>query len=176
MVNKMTKIKFITLALSICLLTACIMPAQAVQTAVAQTQAVRIPPPISDSIPEPTAAFLPPSVVAAILGDNGFVLDPSLEGNCASICTSYQRTGPWMVANVFDNGGLEILSGKSDIQVLVTVIKQLYGEDITEWVADHIGLVINKNESQSGSASNYDIRMGENDNVNIVWIMITPKE
>jgi hypothetical protein len=172
----MTKIRFITLALSICLLAACIMPAQAVQTAVAQTQAVRIPLPISASTPESTATFLPSPFIAEILGNNGYVLDPSLEGNCTAICTSYQRADPWVVANIFDNGGLEILTGKSDIPVIVPVIRQLYGEDVTEWIADHIGLVINKSENQSGSVRNYDIRMGENDNVNNVWIMITPKE
>jgi hypothetical protein len=80
-----------------------------------------------------------------------------------------------MVANVFDNGGLEILTGKSDIPVIVPAIRQLYGEDITEWIADHIGLVINKSESQSGSASNYYSQMGENDNGGSVWIMIIPK-
>jgi hypothetical protein len=170
----MAKIRFITLSLSICLLAACIMPAQAVQTAVAQTQAVWIPPPISASTPEPTATFLPPPFIAAILANNGFVLDPLLEENCTAICTTYQRTGPWMVVNVFDNGGLEIFSGKSDIPVFVPVIRQLYGEDITEWIADYISLVIFKSESQSGRVNNYYIQMDENDNGNSLWIMIIP--
>jgi hypothetical protein len=166
----MPKIKCIIPIMIICFLAACAPSEQAIQTAIAQTQAAN-----------PTDSPTNVPSLAVILG---FVLEPLYEANCPSSCTTYERVNPWMTADVFDNGEFEIFGGSSDTQLFYTVITQAYGLDYTNWVADHLASLLqdpNATSStseklcQTGSMGNFNIEICMMDFGNRVWITISPK-
>ena len=78
-----------------------------------------------------------------------------------------------MVANVQENGGFAIhvfkdASGAVDVTVLSSVVTQAYGQDLTNWITEHLDASIL--EDQTGYVGNYTIWMRVYDDKGIVTI------
>ena len=144
---------FLALSIACFVLSACSPAAQAVHTPVVNRSVQSSP-------------------LAAILSSNGFDFSPI----CESPCFAYERMSPRMVANLQDNGNFIIhvfkdAGGVLDVQILYLVITQAYGQDLTNWIAEHLDASLRAD--QTGSVGNYDIWMRVYEDKGI--ITITPK-
>jgi hypothetical protein len=164
--------KFVIIILWVCILTACAPSIGAAQKAITITQEVWTP----------TPTLISPSF-ATILGSNGFVLESLYEDNCATPCTSYEHMAPWLTAKVFDNGAFEIFGSKFDSQYIYPIITQLYNQNVTNWIADNLALLLNdpkvlfsvdEKYCQVGTVNSFTINECMMDYGNRVWITISP--
>jgi hypothetical protein len=94
--------------------------------------------------------------LSAILQSNGFSPGPYRDPPGFS----YERMTPRMAANGKDNGEFILhvfkdAGGELDIQVVQRVITQAYGQDFTDWIAEHLEAA--RRADQAGHIGKYDI-------------------
>jgi hypothetical protein len=149
--------KILTFSIALFILSACSQAAQTFDTPAANRQA-----------DVPMSALQ--SSLSEILKSNGFDQNPYCD---ESLCFSHESTPPQMVANVQENGGFAIhvfkdASGAVDVTVLSSVVTQAYGQDLTNWITEHLDASIL--EDQTGYVGNYTIWMRVYDDKGIVTI------
>jgi hypothetical protein len=108
--------------------------------------------------------------LSAILRSNGFNPGPF----CDPPGFSYERMSPQMAANGKDN--VEFImhvfkdaGGALDVQVLQRVITQAYGQDFTDWIAEHLEAA--RRADQTGSIGNHTIWMRVYEDKGIIRII-----
>lgn len=155
MINRCLVLCFLILILS-----ACSRPTQDVPTGDSNRQA-GVPDHSLES--GPTSAFAPDltmsarsSALSEVLLSNGFEINPI----CDTPCFTYESTSLRMAANIQDNDEFVIhifkdTSGVLNVQALYLVITQAYGQELTNWIDEHLEASLQGD--QSGSIGEYDI-------------------
>ena len=151
--------------LAIMLLTACAPSQRSMDSANSQA------PLAADS---PLQGLVPPQTLTEILLNNGF---HQTRNYCTGTCTSYEVYAPQTIAKVYDDGTFSIQAvasagGELDLQVFNLVLAQAYGQELTDWAAEHLTPAMRK--EQTDSLGNYDVSMTGNENERLT-ITITPK-
>jgi hypothetical protein len=121
------------------------------------------------SLPKKRAA-IPADTLSAILRSSGFTLGPYRDPPGFS----YERISPQMAANLKDNGEFIMhvfknAGGVLDLHVLYLVIAQAYGQDFTDWIAEHLDAALRAD--QTGSIGKYTCWMRVYENKGIIRIM-----
>ena len=155
----------IIIAIAMLLLTACAPSQKPIDTAISQSQ------PAAESELKTSTS---PQTLTEILLDNGF---HQTRNYCTGTCTSYEVYTPQTIAKVYDDGTFSIQAvastgGVLDLQVFNLVLTQAYGEELTDWAAEHLDRSFRK--EQTGSLGNYDLTMTGKENERVT-ITITPK-
>jgi hypothetical protein len=127
----MGKIRFIALVLSICLLVACAPSSQAIQTAIIQTQAA-IPTATPTTITSPT-----PKTMTSILESYGFTEHNELETGCKCAVYKNAPSPSGMTQITLFNVGTFVISAPIKLDEIIPIIKEIYGEDVTNWIMDN---------------------------------------
>jgi hypothetical protein len=94
----------------------------------------------------------------------------------AAPCVSYERMNPWLVAKVQPNNEVEILGSKDDTEIIYPILTQLYGQDVTDWIANILPVLLQAKVDQSGSVRNIGIKMKQMDDGMRLWITVSPKQ
>lgn len=122
--------------------------------------------------PAPTPTEMPS--IAGVLVSSGFVPESRYEADCSSPCTTYDHRNPWMIATVYDNGIFKIFGGRENIQDIFLLTTQLYGQDVTDWIADNLSILLRDKVDQTGTVRDIEIHMKQMDDGARLWITITP--
>jgi hypothetical protein len=122
----------------------------------------------------PLQDLVPPQTLTEILLDNGF---HQTRNYCTGTCTSYEVYTPQTIAKVYDDGTFSIQAvastgGVPDLQVFNLVLTQAYGEELTDWAAEHLNAAMRK--EQTDSLGSYGVSMTGKENERVT-ITITPK-
>lgn len=157
--------KIIFFVLVTLLLNSCTPSQQAIDAAISQSQ------PAADN---QLIGLVPPQTLTEILLDNGF---HQTRNYCTGTCTSYEIYTPQTIAKVNDDGTFSIQAvasagGVLDLQVFNLVLTQAYGQELTDWAAEHLNAAMRK--EQTDSLGNYGVSMTGKTNERVT-ITITPK-